>query len=259
LLIDIGRNEEPDVMAKQPSTRSGSDNGPPQEPALLAVPFLKSAGSGPVELLSDAQRAQLMRCATVRRFPARTVVYRAGTPAHSVFVVGAGVVKSYRDLASGRRRIAAFLFARDLFGLAEAGHYVNSVETITPLRAYEIQIDALTELFRRAPDIELQFLCKIVHVLREAQHHAIIIGRRDAVGRVAMLLRLLQKQSASRGGTEIALPMSRSDIANYLGLSLEAVSRASRRLERQGVVRFVGRHEVHVIDRQRFAAIAAAA
>jgi CRP-like cAMP-binding protein len=53
--------------------------------------------------------------------------------------------------------------------------------------------------------------------------------------------------------------MSRSDIANYLGLSLEAVSRASRRLERQGILQFVGRHEVRVIDPQRFAAIAAAA
>jgi CRP/FNR family transcriptional regulator len=230
-----------------------------REPALVAIPFLKTAGSGPVELLSHAQRQQLVRSAAVRHFPPRTIVYRAGTPAGSVFIIGEGVVKSYRDLASGRRRIAAFLFARDLFGLAEAGHYVNSVQTITPVRAYEITVDALTELFQRDPDIELQFLCKIVHVLREAQHHAIIIGRRDAVGRLAMLLRLLQKQSHPCGRSDIALPMSRSDIADYLGLSLEAVSRASRRLERQGIVEFVDRHEVRIIDRHRFEAIAAAA
>jgi CRP-like cAMP-binding protein len=186
-------------------------------------------------------------------------VYRTGTPADSVFVIGEGVVKSYRDLASGRRRIAAFLFARDLFGLAEAGHYVNTVETITPVRAYEISVEALTELFQSEPGIELQFLCKLVHVLREAQHHAIIIGRRDAVGRLAMLLRLLQKQSLQGGRKDIALPMSRSDIANYLGMSLEAVSRACRRLELQGMVEFVGRHEVRILDRQRFEALAAAA
>jgi CRP-like cAMP-binding protein len=53
--------------------------------------------------------------------------------------------------------------------------------------------------------------------------------------------------------------MSRADIANYLGLSPEAVSRASRRLERQGIVEFHGRGHVRVIDRQRFAALAAAA
>ena len=230
------------------------------EPALVAVPFLKTSASGLVQLLTDAQRAQLVRRASVREFPARTVVYRAGAEAHSVFIIGSGVVKSYRDLASGRRRIAVFLFARDLFGLAEGGHYVNTVQTITPVRAYEIRVDALTDLFQREPDIELQFLCKIVHVLRDAQHHSIIVGRRDATGRLAMLLRMLQKQNPTHGGRGgIALPMTRSDIANYLGLSLEAVSRASRRLERQGIVRFVGRHEVRVIDHQRFEAVAAAA
>ena len=247
-------------MSTQSIRRSGGIVDPTvHEPALVAIPFLKAAGTGPVQLLSDAQRQQLVRSATVRHFPARTVVYRTGSPAGSVFVIGDGVVKSYRDLASGRRRIAAFLFARDLFGLAEAGHYVNTVQTITPVRAYEIGVETLTELFKREPGIELQFLCKIVHVLREAQHHAIIIGRRDAVGRLAMLLRLLQKQSPAGGRREIALPMSRSDIANYLGMSLEAVSRASRRLELQGMVEFVGRHEVRILDRQRFEALAAAA
>ena len=107
-----------------------------REPALVAVPFLKTSGSGLVELLSDAQREQLVRSATVREFPARTVVYRAGARADSVFIIGSGVVKSYRDLASGRRRIALFLFARDLFGLAEAGHYVNTVQTITPAASW---------------------------------------------------------------------------------------------------------------------------
>ena len=166
-------------------------------------------------------------------------MYRAGAPADFVFVIAEGAVKSYRDLASGRRRIAAFFFPRDLFGLAEAGQYVNTVQAITPVRAYAISADALTELFHREPDIETQFLCKVVHVLREAQHHNIIVARRDAAGRFAMLLRLLQKQSPANGRKNIALPMSRSDIANYLGLSLEAVSRASRRLERQGIVEFV--------------------
>lgn len=246
-------------MSKQPVGYNGAVTAITHGPEIVAVPFLKTSRSEPVQLLSDAQRAQLMQRATVREFRARTMVYSAGAPATSVFVIGEGVVKSYRDLASGRRRIAAFFFPRDLFGLAEAGLYVNNVQTITPVLAYEIGMEALTDLFQRDPGIELQFLCKVVHVLREAQHHAIIVGRRDAVGRLAMLLRLLQKQSLVHGRTNIALPMSRSDIANYLGLSLEAVSRASRRLERQGIVEFLGLHEARVIDRQRFEAIAAAA
>jgi CRP/FNR family transcriptional regulator len=248
-------------MAKTSDRRSGGGSAASslRQPSLSAIPFLKLAGTGPIELLSDAQRQQVRQRATVRDYPARTVVYRAGSPADSVFIIGEGVVKSYRDLASGRRRIAAFLFARDLFGLAEAGHYVNTVQTITPVRAYELHFDALEDLFAHYPGIETQFLCKTVHVLREAQHHNIIIGRRDAVGRFAMLLQLLRKQDPVPSHRDIPLPMSKSDIANYLGLSLEAVVRASRRLERQGIVEFVDRHQIRILDQPRFEAIAAAA
>jgi CRP/FNR family transcriptional regulator, anaerobic regulatory protein len=234
----------------------GTDSATHRGPSLRAVPFLKLASVDPVELLTDVQRQKLAKQATVRVIPARKVIYRSGAPADSVFIIGDGVVKSFRDLPSGRRRIATFLFPRDLFGLAEAGRYVNTVQTITPVRLYELDVTELTELFKRDQDIEFQFLCKTFHVLREAQHHIIIVSRRDAVGRVAMLLRLLQRQTA-RGHRDIPVPMTRSDIANYLGLSLEAVVRASRRLERQGIVEFVGRHQVRILDRPRFETLVA--
>lgn len=248
-------------MRKTSDKRSGGGTGapPPRQLSLAAIPFLKLAGTGPIELFSDAQRQQLRQRAIVRDFSARAIVYHADSPADSVFIIGEGVVKSYRDLPSGRRRIAAFLFARDLFGLSEYGHYVNTVQAITPVRAYELHVDALAALFAHDPDIETQFLCKTVHVLREAQQHNIIIGRRDAAGRLAMLLRLLRRQDPTRGHRDIAVPMSKSDIANYLGLSLEAVVRATRRLEQQGIVEFVNRHQVRILDHSRFEALAAAA
>jgi CRP-like cAMP-binding protein len=226
-------------------------------PSLRAVPFLRLAGfdSEPIELLSDAQRQQILQRAQVCDFRPRQVIYSAGEPADAVFIIDAGVVKSFRDLPSGRRRIATFLFARDLFGLAANGRYVNTVQAITPVHAFRVDTDALMALFQRDAAIELQFFCKTVHVLREAQHHNIIMGRRDAVGRLAMMLRLLQKQSPpAREPGEVSIPMTRSDIANYLGLSLEAVVRASRRLERQGVARF-GRHSARILDRARFDAL----
>jgi CRP-like cAMP-binding protein len=247
-------------LAQDPITRRrGSAAAPTADgPSLRAVPFLQGAGREPVEMLSDAHRQLLARRASVRVLPARTVVYRAGAAAGSVFIIGSGGVKSFRDLPSGRRRIAAFFFARDLFGLAEAGHYVNTVQTMTPVRLYELDIQALTEMFKDDPGLELQFFCKTVHVLREAQHHNIIVGRRDAVGRLAMLLRLLLRHGARRGGQrDVAIPMTRSDIANYLGLSLEAVVRASRRLEGHGIVEFVDRHHARILDTHRFEALAA--
>jgi CRP-like cAMP-binding protein len=223
-------------------------------PSLRAVPF-HHAHREPVQLLSEAQRAELARHAHVRTIPARTFVYHAGAKAVSAFMIGEGVVKSFRELPSGRRRIAAFWFAGDVFGLAEAGRYVNSTQTITPVRLYEIDVVTLTGLFRHDGDLEYRFLCKVFHVLREAQHHNVIVGRRDAAGRLAMLLMLLLQQNGQPYANEVAIPMTRSDIANYLGLTLEAVVRAARRLELQGIVQFVARRQARILDRGRFEAL----
>jgi CRP/FNR family transcriptional regulator len=225
-------------------------------PSLRAVPFLRAA-SGPIELLSEPQRQQLASIATLHLFPARTVVYSAGAPAEAVFIIGHGAVKSFRDLPSGRTRIAAFLFAHDLFGLAEAGHYVNTVQAMTASTVYRIELCALADAFQRDSELELRFLCKAIHELREAQHHTIVVGQRHAVGRVAMLLRMLERQTAHCPGEKgVLIPMTRSDIANYLGLSLEAVVRASRRLERHGIVHFIDRHHARILDRARFESLA---
>jgi CRP/FNR family transcriptional regulator len=73
-----------------------------------------------------------------------------------------------------------------------------------------------------------------------------------------MFLRMLEQNAHSRPESRIEIPMSRSDVANYLGLSLEAVSRALTRLERSRVISFQGRYELRVLDRPRFERIAAA-
>ena len=114
-------------------------------PSLRAVPFRKGAIGGTVDLLSDPQRQRLVSLATVQQFAARAIVYRAGSAADAVYIISDGATKSFRDLPSGRRRIAAFLFAGDLFGLAEAGHYVNTVQAMTP-EQYETAVSTLATL-----------------------------------------------------------------------------------------------------------------
>ena len=181
------------------------------------------------------------------------MVYREDTPAGWVFIIANGVVKSFRDLPSGKRRIAAFLFAEDIFGLAENGQYVNTAQAVTEVRLYRIPIDALERLFIYDGDLQLQFLCKVTHALRQSQRQKIVLTRRDAVGRVAMFLSMLEHRPAGAGVTPtINVPMSRSDIASYLGLSLEAVSRATATLARRRTVAFLDRHTVRILDRCRF-------
>ena len=233
---------------------------PRRGPTLLAIPFREHPAVGPVQLLSSDQQQHLASLAMVQHLPPRAVVYRSGDAADAVFIIGDGAVKSFRDLRSGRRRIAAFLFAHDLFGLAEAGRYTNTVQALTPLTLYRLDLAVLAKVFQQDAELELRFLCKIVNELRKAQHHAIIVARRHATGRLAMLLHMLETNVPHENGQQsVEVPMTRSDIADYLGLSLESVVRASRRLEQQGIIAFPDHHHARILDRRRFDALAVAA
>ena len=222
-------------------------------PSMRAVPFGKSKEGAAVQLLHRRHRLQLGAIATRLSLPGGMVLYREDMPLTSIYIVDQGVVKAFRDLPSGKRRITAFLLPEDIFGLAENGRYVNTAQAVSAVTVHRISYDKFTEIVQRDPDLEFQFLSKVTHALRESQRHAIVTGRRDAAGRLAMFLSMLEAHvpQAQRDGS-IAVPMSRTDIANYVGLSLEAVSRASRELARKGIVAFGGRHKVRITDRKRF-------
>jgi CRP-like cAMP-binding protein len=223
------------------------------------IPFLN--GEGPAHSrLTTRQRHELALIATRLRLPARMRLYHEAAQASWVFITTDGAVKAYRDLPSGKRQVSAFLFPGDIFGLAERGHYVNTTQTITRVTLYRIPLDKLVEVLRHDADLGLQVLCKVTHALREAQRRAIVVSRRDAAGRLAMFLLTMRTHLSGNSAVHldtIPLPMSRTDIAGYLALSLEAVSRASAELERRKLVAFESRHVVRVLDMKRLQALAA--
>jgi CRP-like cAMP-binding protein len=229
-------------------------------PPLRAIPFLKGTSTTPTPLLTDEQREALTSIGTRLRLPSRMVIYREDSPAEWIFAVAEGAVKSYRELPSGKRDMAAFLFGNDLFGLAENGRYVNTAQAICRVVLYRLPIDALTNLLQHDSNLQFKFLAKVTHELREAQRRTILVNRRDAVGRLAMFLVLMRDEMhhADKNARDIPLPMNRSDIADFLGLSLESVSRASAELERRGIVKFQNRHLARVLEPARLGKLAAA-
>jgi CRP-like cAMP-binding protein len=228
-------------------------------PSIRAIPFGQSNDGAAVQVLHRRHRLQLATIATRLSLGRGTILYREDMPLTSIFIVGQGVVKAFRDLPSGKRRITAFLLPEDIFGLAENGRYVNTAQTVSQVTLYRISYQQFTESLQRDPDLEFQLLSKVTHALRESQRHAIVTGRRDAAGRLAMFLSMLETHvPQAQRDDSIVVPMSRTDIANYLGLSLEAVSRASRELARKGIVTFGGRHKMRITDRTRFERIVTA-
>lgn len=222
-------------------------------PSLRAAPFLAALSGDTAPILTPRQRHQLLAIATRMKVSPRSVLYREQTPASWIFINAEGVVKTFKDLRSGRRWVTAFLYPKDVFGLAKNGLYIRTAQAITAATLYRIDTHELIALLRRDAELQYQFLCKVTHELREAQRQAIIVGRRDAVGRLAMFLQQTESScSTRRHARDVELPMSRSDIGSYLGLSLESVSRATSKLQRRGIVSFPNRHLARILDRTEF-------
>ena len=229
-------------------------------PSIRAVPFDHLWPTGlATELLSERQREHLAGIATVRLVPARTHVYRAGELAECIYLISRGVIKSYRDLRNGRQQVVAFMFPSDVIGLAVGGHYVNSTLALMAATVYCIRVDVLKESFRADFALQFQFLAKVAHELRESQRQMIGLARRDASGKLAMFLERMDTNRALHDGPAsdtVWLPMSRADIANYLGLTQETLSRTAARLKRQGIITFPDRHHAQILDRARLRKLA---
>lgn len=112
---------------------------------------------------------------------------------------------------------------------------------------------------RRDPTLKWHLLVKLCHELREAQRHALILARHRAQVRLAMFILMLARSQEARNesDTDIYLPMTRSDIADYLGLTLATVSRSFRMLEGRDFVRFSNRRHLRILDQTQLQGLVA--
>jgi len=206
--------------------------------------------------LTARDREHLATIATVMRVPAGSVFYQRGDQALSIYNIVSGTVCSFRPMANHAERVAAFLFAEDLFGLARRGVYVNSTRAVTPVTAFRMPLDALSGLLMNNAGLQFRFLCKTTHILREAQRRALVLTRKDPVERVLVFLSMMEEaqgQSERRAqDRSVGLPMSTAEIANFLNLPAGSVAAAFTGLVDRGVI---ARHEdgsITILDRERF-------
>jgi CRP/FNR family nitrogen fixation transcriptional regulator len=179
-------------------------------------------------------------------FPAGTEIYAQGEKAGALYQVEFGAVRVYRLLADGRRQISAFHLAGEIFGFeADATHHffaeaINS----TGVRVYRIA---------SAADMSRQLLPLALKGLTRAQEHLLVLGRQNAIERVAaFLLDMAERQSGLR---QVELPMSRNDIGDYLGLTIETVSRVFTRLKEKGVIRLLSLRNIEILKRDALLAM----
>jgi CRP-like cAMP-binding protein len=222
-------------------------------PSIRVVPFLEGP---PVLRLTSREREHLASIATTMRVPAGSILCHAGQAAKAVYSVTSGTLASYRERRDGTRKIFAFMFAEDVFGLARRGLYVNSVKAITPAVVHRLPADALAALLTRDGTLQFRFLCKTTQVVRDAQRQALMTTVRDPVERVALFLSMLEEVQHDRRKDEpIAIPMTRQDVADYLNLTSGTIRSSVDALEERGLVRRTPPDGIAIIDRQRFDAL----
>ena len=195
---------------------------------------------------------------TVTLVAHRTVLHE-GDPAESLYNVTGGCVKLYKLLADGRRQITGFLFPGDFLGLALEDHYAYSAEAVSDVTLCRFPRRRLERLLEDLPKLEKRLLGNASNELAAAQDQMILLGRKTAREKIASFLVNLAARAERRGqpSDPLPLPMSRTDIADSLGLTTETVSRTFTQLKTQRVITLLPGGLVALTDRLAIEELAA--
>ena len=178
-------------------------------------------------------------------------IYGEDEPSDYVYQVIRGAVRTYKLLSDGRRQIGAFHLPGDVFGLDPGSTHRLTAEAITDTTVRLVKRRSLEAAagsnVRVAHNLWTMTACD----LRHAEDHMLLLGRKTAMERVATFLLEMDRRLAKAG--MMALPMCRRDIADYLGLTLETVSRALSQLSDKGILTFSSARQIVLRNRQHLA------
>ena len=182
-------------------------------------------------------------------------IYGEKEPADYVYQVKTGAARSYKLLSDGRRQIGAFHLVGDIFGLENSIEHRFTAEAIVDTTVRLIKRRSLELVAESDAMVARNLLSMTTNNLQHAEDHMLLLGRKTSLERVAAFLIEMDRRLTAAG--VLALPMCRRDIADYLGLTLETVSRALSRLHELGILGFIGNNQRQIVllDRQQLASL----
>ncbi|WP_454620895.1 helix-turn-helix domain-containing protein [Bradyrhizobium cenepequi] len=182
-----------------------------------------------------------------------TEIYGEKEPADYVYQVKSGAVRSYKLLSDGRRQIGAFHLVGDIFGLENGSEHRFTTEAIVDTAVHLVKRRSLELVAESDAMVARNLLGMTTNNLQHAEDHMLLLGRKTSLERVVAFLLEMDKRLTAAG--VMTLPMCRRDIADYLGLTLETVSRALSRLHEIGILGFIGNNQRQIVllDRQHLA------
>jgi len=192
-------------------------------------PVHAAVSSSPAVAKQQALATALTAIGTSIRCARNSEVYGEGEPAETVYMVVSGAVRTYKLLSDGRRQIGDFHIEGEVFGLEAGAERQFTAEAIADSVVLVGKRSALVSMAAHNPELAYELWVHTAGELQRAQDHLLLLGRKRAQERVATFL--LDMAGRKKSDIFVDLPMSRQDIADYLGLTIETVSRTLTRLE----------------------------
>lgn len=175
-----------------------------------------------------------------------------GDLASNVYSLTSGLLRLSKLLPDGRRQIAGFLFPGDFLGITLEEEHAFTAEAVAPSALCKFPRRQFDDFMSNHPELERRLYAVAAHELAAARQQLVLLGRKTATERLASFLLMLDGRChAARGGDEIGFPMARADIADYLGLRIETVSREISALKASRVIQLTGRQSFRIVDRDR--------
>lgn len=184
---------------------------------------------------------------------AHEMVFMEGDDNENVYEVVEGVVILSKLTADGRRQVTGFVYPGQLFGVSLGDSSGYTAETVTAVRLRRYPYQSLDQSMDLYPSLGRRFLRWTSNELVAAQNQMLLLGRKSAMEKLASFLLHLSERSEAqdRDLARLFVPMTRGDIADYLGLTTETVSRTISRFRQLGIIELRERGYIHVCDFDR--------
>jgi CRP/FNR family transcriptional regulator len=181
---------------------------------------------------------------------ANEVLFWEGDPAEHLYEIVSGCLRLYKLMTDGRRAITGFMFAGEILGVSLKDRYLFTAEAVGEVALRRYSRTQMHESLSRMPGLSREVLAMACDELSAAQDQMLLLGRKTAQERIASFLLTVARRMSKDGSParEIELPMARLDMADFLGLTIETVSRVITRLKTDGVIALPSPH--HVVLRQ---------
>ena len=192
-----------------------------------------------------------------KEFKNKQTIFLQQEEANNLYNITKGNVKIYRLLSDGRIQIIGFLYPGDFFGSYKKEKYNYSAESIGEVRSCVFKQTSLDNYLEKNMTLAKELLHMTSHELTLAQDRMGVLGKMNANERVAQFILNISDQRARIGwqNNPVSLPMTRQDIADYLGLTLETVSREISRFKTANIIKLMNLKQIFIVDKEKLTKI----